>query len=118
MSPPRARWNGTIFLCLLAIACWVPLCLQGGEKAGAKKDPLKFLVTPYLQLPTTDGITIMWETDQPASGKVEYGLTRELGSVAEAPKASKLHEVRLGALKRGTKYFYRVASDGLRSDVF
>jgi hypothetical protein len=81
------------------------------------KGEVKFLVHPYLQLPTTDAITIMWETDRPTPGRVEYGLTRELGRVAEVTQASKLHEVRLTGLKTAGTYFYRVVSDGLRSEI-
>jgi hypothetical protein len=114
----NTRHRLRIGMALIGLVCLAPFSVGGGQKSDPPKKASKFLVLPYLQLPTPDAITIMWETDEPSPGRVEYGSTRELGSVVDAPKSAKLHEVRLQGLKTGTKYFYRVSSDGLQSDIF
>jgi hypothetical protein len=82
------------------------------------KEPAGFLVLPYLQLPTPDGITVMWETKADLPSRVEYGLTRKLGSHVEIKKATALHEVRLKGLKPSTTYYYRVRSKDVVSDNY
>ncbi len=73
-----------------------------------------FLVKPYLQRVTQDGVTILWETAEPAVSIVEYGAARigdeqpNLGELVETSEAKTLHMVRLGGLAAETAYFYRV----------
>jgi predicted MPP superfamily phosphohydrolase len=40
-------------------------------------------VPPYLQLSPDNGMTVMWNTEQPAYGWVEYGATTDLGNNAD-----------------------------------
>jgi hypothetical protein len=77
-----------------------------------------FLVQPYLQLPTPRGMTILWETDRRLPGRVEYGLTADLGQTAPEEKPAVLHEVALAGLKPGTLYHYRVRSGHLVSPTY
>ncbi len=76
-----------------------------------------FHVEPYLQLPTPDGMTIMWEMKEKLPGVVEYGLTEELGQIVEAKAPARLHQVRLERLKPGTRYYYRVRSGDAVSKI-
>jgi hypothetical protein len=69
-----------------------------------------FVVAPYLQYPTTNSISIAWETSAPVVGRVEYGLATPLGNKATTPVGT-MHTVTLGDLKPGTPYFYRVVCD-------
>jgi hypothetical protein len=56
----------------------------------------------------TSTLTISWVTDVPATGGVEYGLTRDLGSeVAETSAASTQHTLTLTGLRSSTSYFLR-----------
>ena len=85
---------------------------------------LSILKGPYLQWPTQDSVTIMWETSCPASSKVTYWETRKvhvasrgsLETVTEAertvadPALSDMHEVRLTDLAPDTTYHYRGSS--------
>jgi len=72
---------------------------------------------PYLQNPTLDGMTIMWESKELASGEVRYGTTEKLGkSSAEFQKAT-IHSVILNDLEPATKYFYQVVTAGLKSEI-
>ena len=45
------------------------------------------LVEPYLQNPTPSSIWICWETRLGDDGRVEWGLTEELGQVTEGQAA-------------------------------
>lgn len=66
--------------------------------------------SPYLQSVTAESITVMWETNVPAYGHVEYG---ELGSrtryVVNPPGTPDTrHEVVIDGLRPDTEYVYRV----------
>ncbi|HMC66618.1 MAG TPA: fibronectin type III domain-containing protein, partial [Gemmataceae bacterium] len=80
--------------------------------------PASFLVQPYLQLPTPTSIRVMWETNQELPGAVEYGQTPELGQVLRVGVPSELHEVCLTDLKPGSRYYYRVRSGDLASEIY
>ncbi len=78
-------------------------------------EPMAFNKLPYLQNVREDGITIMWETTQPADSRVEYGPDSTYGfSVSDTAKV-KIHEVRIKGLDPETTYHYRVRSDTLVS---
>jgi len=80
------------------------ICASAG--AGA------ILKGPYLQNVTTDGVTVMWETDAPGTGEVEYGHAPSLGKTAADTARRTIHEVRLAGLEAETVYHYRVRSGG------
>jgi acid phosphatase type 7 len=71
---------------------------------------------PYLQLPTEDGVTVVWHTNRPAVSRVEYGPGAELGQQATSVRQGLIdndrtsHVIRLTGLKPGTTYSYRVVS--------
>jgi len=73
---------------------------------------LAFVVEPYLQFATSNSITIMCETSQPADLLVEYGERQPLDqreTLARAGTQTNLIlGVRLDGLKPFTTYFYRV----------
>jgi subtilase family serine protease len=47
---------------------------------------------------------VAWSTDEPASGKVEYGTTAALGETRTTPWLTTAHGVRLGGLREATAY--------------
>jgi len=75
----------------------------------AEQEPL-----PYLQNPTRDGITVIWHTEKPAYGWVEYGKTEKLGKKADLVidglrnANTTTHKVSLKNLVSGTTYYYAV----------
>lgn len=85
-------------------------------------DPeLKWLVHPYLQWATTDGMTVRWESSRPSSSIVHWGTKVDFVGEKKNKKpvfASKqvtkgmhlLHEVRIVGLAANTAYYYRVES--------
>ena len=102
---------------LLAPLLLTPVLL-GLAAPPADLPPSAFLVLPYLQLPTPTGMTVLWETNEKLPGRVEYGLTADLGQTAEAEKPVALHEIALKDLKPATAYYYRVRSGDLVSEVY
>ncbi len=72
----------------------------------------KFIKGPYLQGVTTDGITVMWETDEASPARVEYGRDGQWLGRAEVTEPKVIQEVRIEGLTAETSYQYRaVAGD-------
>jgi len=66
---------------------------------------------PYLQLGTTDGVTIRWRTDLPTDSVVRGGTNvAELTVLANRTAAVTDHEIRVSGLSAGTRYFYEIGS--------
>lgn len=90
--------------------------LFGAQILAAQTNPDSFLVKPYLQFATKDGIYILWETTAPATSIVEYGEALPNARIPNLNRTSTLngvrllHEVKLEGLKTATKYLYRVRS--------
>ncbi len=83
---------------------------------------LKFVVRPYLQFATSDGVTIMAETTAPSILTVEYGPQQPLKTRASSTAPAAISEVRLSGLEKVTQYYYRVtctdaAGNMARSEV-
>ncbi|RIK75698.1 MAG: metallophosphoesterase [Planctomycetota bacterium] len=71
-------------------------------------DELTFIVPPYLQFVTQDGITVMWETSRPAKGKVVYGEFGAQTVEQAGPSGVQIHEIPLKDLQAQTPYRYHV----------
>ena len=67
-----------------------------------------FLVRPYLQNTTTDGVTLMWWTDIPTTAEVTLHNHHESWS-ASCGEGRLLHEVRVEGLQPDTPYTYAVS---------
>ena len=82
----------------------------------AKKAEELFLTKPYLQNPTENGMTIMWETTIPTYSWVEYGTDtihlnrKRLIIDGQAEFNESIHKIRLNDLIPGQTYYYRVYS--------
>ena len=82
----------------------------------AKKADELLLTKPYLQNPTDNGMTIMWETTIPAYSWVEYGTDtlhlnrKRLIIDGQAEFNESIHQIRLDNLTPGQTYYYRVCS--------
>lgn len=87
-----------------------------------------FLVKPYLQFGTKNGMYILWENTSSTTGYVEYSKAKygtekaifDKRVFSSNPKT--LHEVQLTSLEVSTKYIYRVVSintngDSIISDI-
>lgn len=65
---------------------------------------------PRESLPGSHSVTIYWETDELATGLVQFGVTSSYGSVLPDTAMSTSHRVSLTGLKANTLYHYRVGS--------
>jgi phosphodiesterase/alkaline phosphatase D-like protein len=50
----------------------------------------------------------VWDTVEPSTGLIEYGLSPELGQVMEEHGAALHHELQLSGLQPYTDYYYQV----------
>lgn len=67
---------------------------------------------PYLQLATSDSMTIVWRTDTPSSGRVRYGAAPDgLDQVQSTSTSTVQHEVRLTGLSPAQRYCYAIEDD-------
>ena len=66
-----------------------------------------FIIEPYLQFPTRDSLTVMWESSVPGTSLVKYGTRVPLTEKAESKTGVTVHEVPLKGLKPETNYFYQ-----------
>ncbi|MDX9999892.1 MAG: metallophosphoesterase [Polyangia bacterium] len=74
--------------------------------------PDDYLAPVYLMWASQDGVSVRWETLYPTVGRVEYGVTPALGSVAVESEQVQLPEVRLAGLPAEQTIYYRVAWEG------
>ncbi|MBD3174799.1 MAG: hypothetical protein GF320_06450 [Armatimonadia bacterium] len=79
------------------------------------------VLTPYLQNPAPDAITVMWETATPTTGSVTYapGLGQMYSGSArtiEESRPTTIHQVRLTGLAPGAEYYYSVRCGSYRSE--
>ena len=59
---------------------------------------------------TPTSMTITWDTNHPANGKVNYGLTADYGQDVQSEKRISHHEFTVTGLKPNTTYYYEVMS--------
>ncbi|MBU0473715.1 MAG: metallophosphoesterase [Bacteroidetes bacterium] len=82
----------------------------------AESKRIEFIVKPYIQNVSTNGITILWETNIPSNGIVQYGKAKTNSNEVFFDKnkssnsPSILHTINLTDLQAETKYFYKVIS--------
>jgi hypothetical protein len=62
-----------------------------------------------LSIDATSSI-VTWDTDEPATSYVNYGITKSLGVANEPTPYEKTHEIQIGDLEPATTYFFRVFS--------
>lgn len=78
-----------------------------GAKAG-----LRFTAGPYLTPPGATEQPILWETNAPATGTIEWGESARLGHRLSFDTADRLHRAAMTDLKPGQVTFYRVTARG------
>ncbi len=67
---------------------------------------------PYVQNVSARSAVIVWVSEEPSVGVVEYGETPQLGRKEVDGWASRRHAVTLSDLEPGSTYYYRLAEDG------
>lgn len=68
---------------------------------------------PYLQMPTSNSMKVMWRTDVASTGRVYYGtsLATVMDNFVDEGSSTENHNVQLTGLNPYTEYYYAV-SDG------
>lgn len=92
------------------------LLLNVGLLRAQSTNESKFLVQPYLQFSTKEGMYVLWETKEPATTLVQFGEARANVPQAVLDREVRLdgqrlmHEVLLDNLKPETNYFWQVTT--------
>jgi predicted phosphodiesterase len=84
-------------------------CNRALAQRPAEEPAPHFVITPYLQYPTRNAISILWETNVPGTSTVRYGIGK-LNHTATGPGGVAIHEVALNGLQPNTPYVYQVAT--------
>lgn len=83
---------------------------------------LSIIKGPYLQMPTYDGITVLWETSMEALSHVYIYPVELLNNHFRSPvtierpvrfyesSPSRIHKIKVTGLERGTAYHYKIVS--------
>ncbi len=72
--------------------------------------PPRIIAGPTVVGKTASTATILWATDEPSTGKIEYGETASYGQMEESGILEKSHLAVLTDLHSGTTYHFRVSS--------
>jgi len=93
---------------------------SSGNSASSEDRTFSTLATPDTSPPVISNVrvsglsdrvaVVSWETDEPADGAVEFGISAGYGQRLEAAGFVKLHELTLTGLNASTLYHYRVLS--------
>ena len=67
-----------------------------------------FTRTPYLQLVTSNSLSVLWRTRTPATGRVEFGRNGEFSRSFSTPASGTNQEIAVTQLLPDTDYQYRV----------
>jgi acid phosphatase type 7 len=87
------------------------LCLVGGIMLASSTEAATVTRGPYLQMGSSNRITVRWRTDVATNSRVIYGITQgSLTSAVNDAASVTEHEVTITALSANTKYFYAVGT--------
>ena len=71
---------------------------------------------PYLQMMSSNAVTLRWQSENKFVGVVRYGITPgQLNKIQREAVSDEEHEIRLRDLKPATKYFYSVGDGNKES---
>jgi len=87
-----------------------PVATQPGSIRVRDVTPPVITAGPFVSSVTADSASIRWQTDEPATSIVEYGLTTGYGFSARRDEKVTSHLVALAGLTPATTYHYRVGS--------
>ena len=106
-----------VILSIFLITFIVPVI--GHESTDLTNYNLSIVVGPYPQSPDIDSIIIVWTTSSPTSvNSVHFGLTPVCENIVYNNVTNDFHEIELNGLVPSTKYYYKVISDYIESDIY
>ncbi len=97
--------SAVVIILAVAAAGWYGTVYVQSQVTGARP--------PYLQVVSSDAITLRWGTEQAAADVVFYGLSADaLDKQQREAEASVNHRLRLDGLSADTRYYYRIQHQG------
>ena len=120
-SPMKGRIRDIQLYNLAAKPKWVAEEFEHNRKVadlpGFVYNPAKeFVVKPYLQYGTLDGMTVCWRSAKKCTGKLLWGEDASCENVIETTEASEISNARITGLQPETQYFYRVQSQNAKGE--
>lgn len=104
------------------IAVYLLLCISFMAYGQNESDIAIMRTKPYLQNPSSEGMTITWVTNALVNSWVEYGESPENMNLkaqtlvdGQVVCYNKLHKIRLNKLKPNTTYYYQAISQEIKS---
>lgn len=89
---------------------WLLLCTDHRITKAAER--IQLVRGPYLQSVTSESIAVLWDTDQPGSSQVDFGIVSLQEQSIQSQPSSTHHEMVLAGLKENTRYLYQVSTNG------
>lgn len=68
---------------------------------------------PFVQMPVSNQVTVVWRTDAPTDSAVDYSLDLSYSNTVSDATLTREHVVNLPGLLAGTNYNYRIRSGGV-----
>lgn len=90
----------------------------GTSSCVRKIDSAALVKGPYVQNVQQHSMTIMWETEKPSVGSVEYWNDTTGKQVVHTSDSSTIHEIALQNLTAESEYWYRTVSAGSESRTY
>jgi hypothetical protein len=91
----------------------------GDEYTDFSNNATSIIVGPYPQRQDIDSIVIVWETNPSTTfNSVYFGLMPVCDNIVYHNYTNNFHEVKLDGLLPSSKYYYKVVSDGVESDIY
>jgi hypothetical protein len=82
-------------------------------------DYLSIIVGPYPQNPSNESIFIVWETSIASlNNSVHFGMTPVCDNIVYHNFSNDFHEIELNGLSPSTKYYYKVRSENIESEIY
>lgn len=94
---------------MVSLAFVPPAHAKRGKKKPAPKPAARIVRGPYLQQTGTSSTIVVWQTDRPAGGRVQFGRHSVREQARGAPSKSTFQAVTLKGLHADTRYKYRVS---------
>jgi len=106
-----------VYLILVLLTFTIPV--TGIKQGEFSNKELSIIVGPYPQYPTNNSIIISWETNvQTSANSVSFGICPVCSEIVYDNSSKSFHEIELDELLPSTKYYYKVNSDGIESNIY
>lgn len=86
---------------------------------GNLSNDVSIIIGPYPQNTDMYSTNIIWQTNiKTNNNSVHFGLTSECNQIVNKNNLTDFHKIMLYNLKNSTKYYYKVISDGIESNIY